>query len=126
MSLLSHFMQTAQGAYLLQDWLGEGGEPVSHELAAARAKICETCPENSHPLWWEHTKDIIADIIKKQLELKHVMQLRVPNEDFLHMCRQCGCCVRLKVHTPMEYIRKHTLKRQLEAFPEHCWQRNEP
>lgn len=110
----------------LKDWLGEGGTPVNSGLAAQRAVICRDCPENRAPLWWEKmTKEPIAAVIRSQLALKHDLNLAVEHEDDLHMCRVCGCCIRLKVWVPISHIKKHTSPEQLLKFPNWCWIRDE-
>lgn len=106
----------------LLDWLGSGGIPVAKELAESRAIVCETCPENRAPKWWEWAKNPIADCIRERLEVKTAMQLRVSNEDGLNMCRVCGCCIRLKVWTPLERILPNV---DVSEFPEYCWIRRE-
>jgi len=106
----------------LLDWLGDGGKAVEHSLAESRSKVCETCPENRAPLWWEWALDPIADCIRNRLEVKNQMNMRVTNEERLNMCRVCGCCLRLKVHTPLRHIVDNTDR---EKFPAHCWIRSE-
>lgn len=107
---------------VLTEWLGQGGTPASRPLAENRAKICEMCVENRQPNWWqEMTTDPIAGWIRKALEVKQGMDLHLPNEEDLGMCRVCGCCTRLKVWTPLEHIFHHTPPGELEKYPPHCW-----
>jgi len=49
--------------------------------------------------------------------------MAVANEDKLNMCRVCGCCIRLKVWTPLHHIIENTP--DTGKFPEHCWIRTE-
>lgn len=107
----------------LLDWLGDGGKPVTLALAQSRAWVCETCPENRAPRWWELAKDPVADCIRSSLEVKNGMSMAVANEEKLSMCRVCGCCIRLKVWTPLRHIIDHTP--DTGKFPEHCWIRTE-
>lgn len=121
------FMGTKDGRAVLIDWLGEGGTPVSAELANHRSFAClnadnlDRCPENRGVRWWERAKDTIATVIRHQLAIKHHMDLHVVRETELQMCRACGCCIRLKVWTPIEHIKAHTPPETLKKFPSHCW-----
>jgi hypothetical protein len=109
---------------ILREWLGAGGVPVKHETAAIRAFICEYCPENVAAKWWEFAKDPIAAVIRQHLQLKHEMKIFVPNEEALNMCRRCGCCIRLKVHVPIEHIKNHITPEQLAEYARACWIKN--
>lgn len=117
------------GAVLLADWLGEGCRPVEPLEAALRSRPClsgnhgEPCPLNIEPNWWGRVKHEIADWIKGELELKHNMGLRLPEDEQLHMCKLCGCCLQLKVWTPEHTLKKHIPKTKLENAPEYCWLR---
>jgi hypothetical protein len=105
----------------LLSWLGAGGKPVAHDLAVARARICEACPHNVEPRWWETAKDTVAETIRIWLEEKNKLDLRVPNEDALGMCKTCGCCNRLLVHTPFDHIRKNMTGQEAAKYPDTCW-----
>ncbi len=121
MSLLGKLLLDAKGVALLKDWLGEGGEPVPRTQASDRAWICDTCPNNQFPNWWEKVKEAVAAVIRRQLEIKHEAGLRVEAEDRLHLCKQCGCCLKLKVHVPINHIMAHTNKETFYLFPDWCW-----
>lgn len=114
------------GASILKDWLGEGGLPVHAGLSASRAAVCEICPKNQHPRWWEKAAEEAAETIRIYLEVKHSLNLSVPREEDLHMCVVCKCCTRLKVHTPLNHILAHTAPETLAALPDHCWIKTEP
>jgi hypothetical protein len=124
-TVLKVLRQTATGAYILYDWLGEGGEPVPAEQANARAKVCQGCPENRKAEWWQTAHSIIADAIMEHLAVKNELELKVENEDKIGMCRVCGCCNRMKVWSPLKHIKRHTLSETLAAFPPHCWIKTE-
>jgi len=116
----------------LKDWLGDEGKPVPTLHAAERAVICvsgnngKPCPMNCEPRWWERwIKEPIAQAIKEQLEVKHQMRIGVIVEDELNMCKACGCCLKLKVHTPIQYIKSHLTADQIAKMPTYCWQRKE-
>lgn len=125
MRFINEIRQTADGAAVLSEWLGQGGLPVEKALAETRSSICEGCPENKAPGWWDKNKGRIAETIKRHLGIKHQMALKVSNESKVHMCSQCGCCISLKVWVPMAHIMHHTSPELLSKFPGHCWIKNE-
>ena len=105
----------------LVEWLGHGGEPVDHGIAEYRASVCRGCPLNAHGKWWETSKSLIAESIRKILELKNHRQIFVSNEENLFMCGACGCALRLKVHAPIEHIRNNMPFSQAEKLDPGCW-----
>jgi hypothetical protein len=110
---------------VLTSWLGDGGKPVPTPLAQSRANVCKTCPLNCAGKWWESAKHIIADEIKRQLELKHDMRIGISDEDDLYMCKGCGCCLRLKIHVPIKHIVEHSSEETMNKYPAHCWIKTE-
>lgn len=112
----------AGGARILSDWLGDGGIPVEPSVSQARADICLNCPKNTKGgfLVSKITKPI-ADAIKEQLRVKHELGLTVNGEENLHTCAVCICQLQLKVHTPIDYILKHTSNEVMKEFPSFCW-----
>jgi len=130
MSLIETIKNDIEGAAILRDWLGDG-DPVHPMVAEARAQRCTTgnegkpCPLNIEANWWDRVKSTIADWIRYELELKNKMELKVPQEDALGMCKACGCCLRLKVWTPIKHIKDHITPAQLKTTPGFCWIRAE-
>lgn len=131
MNVFEELRNDVQGALLLNDWIGDGGEPVSQAQADFRADAClhgnggSPCPLNVEKNWWDKVKDAIAETIRAELELKNRIQLHATGENDLFMCRPCGCCLRLKVWTPIKHIQKHLPKEALDSMPSFCWQKNE-
>lgn len=129
--ILDEIKSDANGAALLADWLGDGGFHVEQAEADIRASACykgyfgKPCPNNKEPNWWEKFKTSIAMTIRKQLSLKSRLKLKAHREDEIHMCSICGCCLKLKVWTPIEHIKKHTSAEMLQRYPFFCWQRME-
>tara|TARA_R110000868_G_scaffold116263_1_gene309744 strand:- start:2265 stop:2612 length:348 start_codon:yes stop_codon:yes gene_type:complete len=105
----------------LLSWLGDGGVPVDQKLAEERAAVCEACPLNGHPHWWDNAVGSVADTIREILQLKAHRRISVPHEDKLFMCSACGCCVRLKVHAPLEHIRQGLRFADTEKLDPRCW-----
>lgn len=131
MSLLEKLKDDIEGVNLIKDWLGEGGEPVSQMKADHRAFTCAfgnngfPCPENKEPGWWDRVKSVIANWIRAELELKNHLNMRVASEDAVHMCRACGCCLKLKVWTPISYIKTHMPPEKIAKTTSYCWIRKE-
>jgi hypothetical protein len=123
--------QDIDGASALADWLGDGGHTVDPMIAEFRAARCvsgnngDPCPHNKEPNWWDRVKHVVADWIRKQLELKEGMELRLSVEESLHMCAKCGCCLKLKVWVPTDHIRAITPEKTLQEMPDYCWIKRE-
>lgn len=130
-NLIEEFRNDVAGLALLTDWLGAGGHPVSQIHAEHRADACvhgndgKPCPLNKEPGWWDRVKSSIANTIKMQLEMKQHLKLHVSSEEGLAMCAACGCCLKLKVWTPIEHIKAHTSPENIAKTPSYCWMRTE-
>jgi len=131
MNLLEEFRNDVEGLELLRDWLGEGTSPVSEIKALHRACVCASgnqgkpCPLNLEPNWWDRVKSMIANTIKMELEMKQHLKLETCLDESLSMCGACGCCLRLKIWTPIEHIKAHLSPENLAKTPEFCWMRKE-
>jgi len=125
MNVLREIKNDMDGLALLGDWLGHEGHPVSQMVAEARSKRCVGCPKNMSPNWWETSKNIIAEWIRGELEIKHTMELKVAEEENLHMCSACGCATRLKIWVPTDHLKRHTSQKVINMTPDFCWMRSE-
>lgn len=131
MNPIQELKSTINAAELLADWLGGTSSPVHEMVAEFRSQRCtvgnngQSCPLNVEPNWWDRVKHSIADWIRGELELKHNMGLKVSCEEQLNMCRVCGCCLRLKVWTPADVLRKHVQPKKGVEVPEWCWMKKE-
>lgn len=129
--LLTEIRNDISGLAALHDWLGDGGDPVHPMVAEFRTQRCtegndgEPCPLNKAPRWWESAKGKIADWIRRELEIKSGMSLRVAGEENLHMCSACGCCLPLKVWTPKVHLKTHIDQKAIDKTPAYCWMRKE-
>lgn len=132
--MIEDLKQMAGAAPILAEWFGEGGEPVARELAISRAHICAgirdfgPCEQNTAANWWQtHLSDPIAQVITTVLEYKKKTDIHLPVglDEQLEMCKTCGCCLRLKVWTPIKHIANHTTVEQLKNYPGFCWIKNE-
>ncbi len=113
--------QIKAGIGLLLDWLGEGGQPVADALANSRAAVCAGCPKNQPGDWMARFTKPIAEKIRTQLEIRNELQLKTPSDGKLGICDACDCPLRLKVHTPMAYIAKHTSEETKTRLDPRCW-----
>ena len=134
MNILAELRNDIEGAKLLKDWLGDDCATVPMEQAEIRSLACtrgedgRKCMFNVAPGWWnllEQAKNEIAQTIRAELELKNHLSLRVENDDALHMCMVCGCCMKLKVFTPIEHIKAHTTPERADLYPSWCWIKHE-
>lgn len=120
MSLLEQAQQIIEGVQTLKEWLGSGAETVPWRLAQARAGVCLKCPLNKPG---SVLTGAVADAVKKQIELKNALQLRVSGEKSLHHCEGCGCVLRLKIWMPADKL--GMTQEQLNNYPTACWMRKE-
>lgn len=130
-NIIEELRRDVEGAKLLADWLGDGGEPVSQIVAEQRASVCAfgdggyPCGLNREANWWDRVKHKIADTIRAELEIKHQLALKVSSENALHMCASCGCALPLKVWTPTKHLKAHTPAHVIDKTPPFCWMRKE-
>jgi hypothetical protein len=116
MTLLEHAAQLKNGIKTLKEWLGDGAKTVSTDQAQLRANVCLQCPKHSTTAFLE---EITAGAIKRQVELKNHLQLRVYGEKSLHVCEVCGCAMKLKVWLPLETILPD--EEEKAKFDPRCW-----
>jgi hypothetical protein len=126
--MIETLKQTATGAAILREWLGDGGVPVHPVIAERRAKQCahgvsgKGCPHNRAGKWWERMLlDPIAAAIRRHIGAKNNMRLFTKYDDQMQMCDRCGCSNLTKPWVPMEHIKAHTSREQFDKFPEWCW-----
>jgi len=100
-------------------WLGEGGHPVPVQQAQRRADVCLKCQKNDKTMpLYEGMATEVALLVRRQLELKSQMNLRVNGEEGLHVCSGCLCILKLKVHVPMKFIASTSDMTKLDPK---CW-----
>lgn len=126
MNLLQELKNDIVGAALIRDWLGEGGRTVEPNLAEARIAVCMNCPWHQPARWWDvFFKNPIARAIKRTLEYKNRVNLRLQDEDKVGMCNKCSCCLRLKVWVPIERVETSLPLGTIRDCPDFCWMRTE-
>lgn len=120
-SFLARLAGLADGARIISEWLGDGGEPV-HELQSEdRALVCELCPMNNGISGFDKVTGAVAEAIKEQMIAKNQGGFTVHNEDRLGMCGVCRCYLPLKVHVPIGHIENNTPQNVRNLFPGNCW-----
>ncbi len=110
---------------LYSQWIGEGLRPVPKEQAQERANVCLKCPLNQPKRTGEFLKTEVALLVRRQIELKNQMNLRIDGEKSLHICTGCGCSLKLKPWVPIEMIRNTTDITKLNQSEPRCWILNE-
>ena len=125
MSLMNRIASIDRGVEVISNWIGEGATTVTPTLAQKRADICLQCPQNKDG---SKMIEAIAVAIKKHLNVKNQIGLRVKGEKSLKECGVCLCCLRLKVWVPIDYIRRQMMDGEEEMFRtanQECWQYTE-
>lgn len=111
------------GVKTLNEWIDSGQPPVTSEVATARAAVCAACPRNGQgdfTTWF--TKPAAAAIARQIEKLEH-RKLSTPHDDRINICEVCLCPMKLKVHTPLPFIKAHmsnTIYDELPREPK-CW-----
>lgn len=118
-------MREEEEVSALTHWLVEGTEPVSAQLAEARARICRTCPLNMDEGLYEDVVGLAAAMVQVAFEIKHRRKLTVEGEEKLHICDACGCDLKLKVHAPASVLFVDGTPGYFEKLAPMCWIRDE-
>lgn len=117
---------SAAGAPELGAWLGKDGVPVSPALSQQRAAICAgagsaPCPKNGKGALTRYFTVPASEFIRKQLGMKHDLELSTSHDENLGVCEACGCPLKLKVHTPIADIREHMSPEEKTKLDPRCW-----
>ena len=110
---------------VLFDWEESGKPPVAQEVAAKRAEVCVACPLNEKGGLDRYFTLPAAALIKARLEKLHNMKMTTPSDVALGICGACLCVNKLKVWTPIEFIKEHTPPEIVAKFDSKCWVTNE-
>jgi hypothetical protein len=118
------------GVGAVKDWLGQGLKAVDSPLSTHRASVCVECPQNDPDLkgWLEKAEARIAEEVRSLLVVKDDLKAETPYDEKLGMCRVCSCVLKLKVHSPLDIVRKRTDSATMEAHRavrtksgQQCW-----
>lgn len=120
---MSNFFEQAKaiprGIETINEWLSEGGIPVDPATAQSRADTCLKCEFNQPG---GVITELAALAIRRHLEVKSRLGMRVDGEKSLHTCQQCRCVLRLKVWCPQELVQRMLTPEEISSFPNYCWQ----
>jgi hypothetical protein len=122
-NLIEHIKHIPDGTSLLKDWVGNDGQVVDQETAQKRADICLKCPMNQSGSILTQS---VASAIKRYLEFKSQIGLRVKGEKSLRHCSVCGCVNRLQIWCPDKFFSSHTTREELEKYHQDCWKKAIP
>lgn len=122
MNLLQKARRLAHGVSVIQEWLGDGGIAADQKTAQDRANVCIGCPHNRHG--WTISAPV-AKAIKRHIQTKNALQMKVKGEKQLGTCDVCECRNSLKIWIPRETLLYETSDEELKEFPPHCWIRKE-
>jgi hypothetical protein len=113
--------QLSAGAVLLEEWHGEGFPTVLADEANRRAAICASCPQNGLGDLTRWFTVFASEKIRRQIEVAQKLELKTTSDDKLGICEACLCPLKLKVHVPLDLIKKHLTPKSLAALDPRCW-----
>lgn len=111
------------GVRTLNDWIDSGEPPVAADLSSRRAAVCSACPKNTQGDFTSWFTKPAAGAIKQQIEKLADRKLTTPSDSAINICEVCLCPLKLKVHTPLVFIKAHMnddVLSDLLAVPG-CW-----
>lgn len=112
------------GVKILSDWIDSGEPAVPQEQSTARAAVCKACTrfngKGDFTRWFTAPA---AESIRRQLEKVRDRQLATPHDEDINVCEACLCPLKLKVHTPIHFIKAHTSAEVLAEMSQNpdCW-----
>jgi len=111
------------GIRTLNDWIDSGEPPVAQELANSRALVCSICPKNTSGDFTTWFTKPAAGAIKTQIEKLQGRKLSTPSDGVINVCDVCLCPLKLKVHTPVKYIKDYMNEAVMADLlkVEKCW-----
>ena len=111
------------GVKTLNAWLDSGEPAVEKSQSESRAKVCVACPLNGDGDLTKWFTMPAATAIRKQLEKVQERKLTTSVDAKLGICSGCLCPMRLKVHTPMKFIKPQVNDQMIDALRKgkDCW-----
>ena len=117
-NLLEQAKSIPHGIQSIREWLGAGGVAVDNATAQERADICIKCDKNVHG---NPITTAAALAVRRHLEIKNKIGLRVNGEKSLGQCDVCHCVLRLLIHEPQENVKSQMTADEISNTPKHCW-----
>lgn len=111
------------GIKTLNEWIDSGTDPVLRNVAESRALACSKCNMNGDGDFTSWFTRPASEVIKRQIEKLSNRKLTTTSDDKINICKVCLCPLKLKVHTPITYIKANLsdeVMRELEKVPG-CW-----
>lgn len=112
------------GIKTLNEFLDSGEPPVEPELAEKRAAVCVACSKNTPGNFSAWFTAPASAVVTKQLERLQQRQISTSQDSKLNICDVCWCPMKLKVQTPLKFIRPHVsdeMVQDLKAANPECW-----
>lgn len=111
------------GVKTLNEWIDSGEAPVDQELSNSRALVCSKCPKNGEGDMTSWFTRPAAAAIKRQIEKLEHKKLSTPYDSAINICEVCLCPMRLKVFTPIKFIKAHITDAVFDELPRspRCW-----
>jgi hypothetical protein len=110
-----------QGVKSINGWMESGEPAVEQARAESRAATCVKCPMNGKGGLEEWFTKPAAAAIKSQFERLAERKLFTSVDDQLNVCTACLCPLKLKVHTPLQYISANMGEETRRALDPGCW-----
>lgn len=110
-----------QGVKTLNDWIESGEPAVPAELSQKRAETCAACVLNGKGGLEEWFTKPAAAAIKLQLSKLADRNLSTTVDSQLNVCTACLCPLKLKVHTPLEFVVAHLEEQTKKELDPKCW-----
>jgi hypothetical protein len=111
------------GVKTTNEWIDSGVPAVAGELAEKRALVCAGCQQNGQGDFTRWFTSPASEAIKRQIQKVSDRKLVTSQDAKLNICEVCLCPLKLKVHTPLEFIKMHILPAvlaELKRIPD-CW-----
>lgn len=111
------------GVKTLHDWLESNEPPVESSLSESRALICLDCPQNGKGDLTTWFTAPAAAAIRRQLQILQDRRISSKHDGELQVCEACLCPLKLKIHTPMKYIKPHLSDEVINDLKrgKNCW-----
>ena len=110
-----------QGVRTLNDWFDSGEPAVPADQSEKRAQTCVACPLNGKGSMEQWFVKPAAAAIQVQFAKLSERKLSTTVDDKLNVCTACLCPLRLKVHTPLQFISPHMGDETRRALDPKCW-----
>lgn len=124
-SLGQRLTNVAAGAEVIVEWLDDGAEAVHPTIADKRAEVCVGCPLNGKGGLEKWFTVPASEGIRRALNSRREMKLGTSHDDLLGVCEACLCPLKLKVHIPLERIKRKLSQAVITQLHPKCWITNE-